>query len=228
MSDLTVIVPTRERPDAARELAQAFADTCTAGTRLLFAVDTTDPRRHDYLAALLDAPNVAIVTSDSRNMVQALNTAASTVETRCVGFMGDDHRPRTTGWDQAYIDALSDLGTGMVFGNDLLQGGNLPTQIAMTADIVTACGWMAPPDLVHLAVDNWWIELGRTVGCIRYLPDVVVEHMHPVAGKSEWTEGHQRVNAPAMYHGDLATLARLRVTELPRAVAAVKALRGGR
>ncbi len=228
MSDLTVIVPTRERPDAACELAQAFADTCTAGTRLLFAVDTTDPRRHDYLAALLDAPNVAIVTSDTRNMVQALNPAASTVETRCVGFMGDDHRPRTTGWDEAYADALCDLGTGMVYGDDLVQRDRIPTQIAMTADIVRACGWMCPPDLVHLFVDNWWKSLGDAAGCIRYLPDVVVEHVHPVTGKVGWDEGHQRVNQPAMYAQDGATFARLRVTELPRAVAAVKALRGGR
>ena len=226
MTELTVIVPTRERPDAARELAAGFAQTCTADTLLLFSIDTTDPRRHEYLAATLAGPRVACITADNRTMVEALNTAASTVESTFVGFMGDDHRPRTRGWDSAYIHALRELGTGIVYGDDLLQSERLPTQIAMTTDIVRTLGWMAPPDLVHLAVDNWWLELGRRAGCIRYLPGVVVEHVHPVAGKVEWDEGHRRVNAPEMYHRDLATLARLKVQELPRAVRAVRALRG--
>lgn len=223
MTELTVIVPTRERPDAALALAQAFADTCTADTQLLFAIDDTDPRRHDYMSVI--SPRVGLNVGNSRTMVEALNRAASTVETTCVGFMGDDHRPRTHGWDRAYIDALHDLGTGMVYGDDLVQRDRIPTQIAMSTDIVRACGWMCPPDLVHLFVDNWWLHLGQAAGCIRYLPDVVVEHVHPVTGKVGWDEGHQRVNQPSMYAADGATFARLRVTELPRAVAAVKALR---
>jgi hypothetical protein len=141
--------------------------------------------------------------------------------------MGDDHRPRTVGWDAAYLNALHELGTGIVYGDDRLQGEALPTQCAMTADIVRALGYMAPAGLRHLAVDNFWLDLGRGAGCLRYLPDVVVEHMHPLAGKAEWTPGHRRVNAPAMYERDLAEYGRFKRHELPGAVAKVRDLMGG-
>jgi hypothetical protein len=143
-------------------------------------------------------------------MVEALNGAAGTYANGvfgmappfAIGFMGDDHRPRTKGWDAAYLDALHSLGTGIVYGDDLLQGRNLPTQCAMTADIVAALGGMAPVNLRHMYVDNFWRELGRNAECLRYLPDVVVEHLHPVAGKAEWDEGYTKVNAPEVFAQD--------------------------
>ena len=214
MPDLVVVVPSRGRPDAARELARTFAGTCTAQTRLLFAVDMDDPAHGDYIigdyiaAVDLDVPSARaayVLGQDTTTMVDALNQAAAVaVETGAfaVGFMGDDHRPRTVGWDRAYLDALHGLGTGIVYGNDLLQRERLATQCAMTSDIVRALGWMAPPPLTHLYVDNFWMSLGAALGRLRYLPDVVVEHCHPFAGTGQWDAGYQRVNAPALYERD--------------------------
>src|SRR5690242_2339902 len=128
MADLVVVVPSRGRPAAARALAETFVATCTANTRLLIAVDMDDPAHGDYIAtADLDVPPARaayVLGQDTHTMVEALNQAAAVaVESGAfaVGFMGDDHRPRTVGWDQAYLDALHDLGTGIVYGNDLLQ-----------------------------------------------------------------------------------------------------------
>lgn len=200
MADLVVIVPTRGRPHAAVELAEVFEATCAAGTKLLFAVDDNDPTLDDY-------DTVDAIVLPSRTMNEALNLAAQSTlpdEPFAVGFMGDDHRPRTPGWDKAYVDALREMGTGIVYGDDLLQGERLPTQVAMTADIVRALGYYAPPELTHLYLDNFWRDLGRAAGCLRYLPDVVVEHVHPLTGKVEWDEGHIRVNQRSMYDRDAA------------------------
>ena len=144
-----------------------------------------------------------------------------------MGFMGDDHCPRTVGWDRAYLDSLQELRTGMVYGNDLLQGGKLPTQIAMTSDIVRTLGYMAPPALTHLYVDNFWLNLGNQVGCLRYLPDVIVEHRHPVAGKAKWDAGYARVNDSAIYERDEAAYGEYQRTHLAADVTKVKALRHG-
>lgn len=216
MADLTVIVPSRGRPEAARTLAQAFASTCTADTRLIFAVDDDDPTLPEYS----DVPrswydvhrpsiNLCIVDNPS-TMVHALNAVAHyEVEVfgqppYAVGFMGDDHCPRTVGWDARYLDALRDLGTGIVYGNDLFQQHRLPTQVAMTSDIVRAVGYMAPPALRHLFVDNTWLRWGKSLDRIRYLPDVIVEHRHPVAGKAQWDEGYLRVNSGEVARHDEA------------------------
>lgn len=234
MSGLVVIVPSRGRPQAAAELAEAFDKTCDAGTRLVFAIDKRD------VASIDEYPHDAIAStwwSESSTMVEALNMRAAELlagemptfgKPFAIGFMGDDHRPRTRGWDSAYLEALHDLGTGIVYGNDLLQGRNLPTQCAMTADIVAELGHMAPPTLRHMYVDNYWRDLGQRAGCLRYLPDVIVEHMHPIAGKADWDAGHLRVNDQAMYSTDEAAYRAYCAGDLMNDVARVRVLRGAR
>jgi 2-polyprenyl-3-methyl-5-hydroxy-6-metoxy-1,4-benzoquinol methylase len=197
------------------ELTQSFQKTCLGNTELLFVVDNDDPTADAYGEVLAFA-GVRILRTDSHNMVEALNQAAIaevapetwTLHPEnfpppfAVGFMGDDHRPRTVGWDVWYVETLRKMGMGIVYGNDLLQGESLPTQCAMTSDIVETIGYMAPPNLRHMYVDNAWLTIGQALRCIKYLPDVVVEHMHPMAGKAEWTEGHERVNAPERLSAD--------------------------
>jgi SAM-dependent methyltransferase len=236
MADLVVIVPSRGRPQAARELAQAFASYCTADTRLVFAVDEDDPALPEYSDlprswAGCSRPAVSVGIAEAPStMVKTLNAAAAS-ELRldeppfAIGFMGDDHRPRTAGWDQAYLDALRELGTGIVYGDDGLQGENLPTQVAMTSDIVRALGWMALPGLKHLFVDNVWKALGAAADCLRYLPDVLVEHMHPFAGKAEFDDGYARVNSAEIAGHDQDVYERWLRTDAAGDVAKIRALR---
>lgn len=232
MADLVVIVPSRGRPETVAGISATVDATCGADTEALFVVDSDDPARPAYFDAVAAAgERVDIKTGDHRNMVEALNkvawslAAAERFAPLAVGFMGDDHRPRTQGWDQAYLDALRELGTGIVYGDDLLQGERLPTQVAMTSDIIRALGHMAPPTLTHMYVDNYWLDLGRAAGCIRYLPDVVVEHMHPFAGKGLMDEGYARVNDQRMYAVDRAAYSRWRCMSMPAEAAKVRALR---
>jgi hypothetical protein len=237
MTDLVVIVPSRGRPEAAEALVEAFDLTCTCQTKLIFAVDATDPTRGLYPAyAGWSTGRANTIVYESKSMVEALNLAAVDLchidaaesQPLAVGFMGDDHRPRSRGWDASYLSELYSLGTGMVYGNDLLQGQNLPTQVAMTSDIVRALGYMAPPSLRHLYVDNYWRDLGNRAGCLTYLPEVVVEHMHPVAGKAEWTPGHRRVNTHEMFeHDQSAYDAYVAAGHLTHDVETVRKLRGG-
>jgi hypothetical protein len=142
-----------------------------------------------------------------------------------IAKLDDDHRPRTKGWDSQLLDALREMGTGIVYGNDLLQGERLPTAPALTADIVKALGYMGPPTLHHLYVDNFWRDLGSAAGCLRYLSGVVVEHMHPAAGKVAWSEGHKRVNAPEQYERDGKAYEAYRAGRFAADVAKVQALR---
>jgi hypothetical protein len=206
-TDLIVIVPSRGRPGKIAELVEAFKQTETEAL-LWVALDDDDPTLSDYERVLSRRPNVTLhLTEPSNGMVKALNEVAVALAKSndppfALGFMGDDHRPRTLNWDQAYVQALRQMGTGLVYGDDLLQGKNLPTQVAMTTDIVQILGYMAPPSLRHLYVDNFWRQLGRELGRLKYLPDVVVEHVHPGAKKTEWDDGYTRVNAPEMWDAD--------------------------
>lgn len=228
-----MVVPSRGRPHTVAELAAAFRETCTADTALLFAVDMSDETWPDYERAAEQANpsgrgSVFAIRSPSTSMVEALNLGVRLVlendwGAEAIGFMGDDHRPRTRGFDRAYLDALA-AKSGIVYGDDLLQRENLPTQCAMSVTLVKALGHMAPPVLAHLYLDNYWLTLGRTAGCITYLPDVVVEHVHPVAGKAVWDEGYARVNGRSMYLRDREAFEAYWVANGDRDVVAARSL----
>lgn len=202
ISRMLVIVPTRGRPENVARLEQALVDTETSRADFLYVVDHDDPEFLGYAKLEL---NRLIVLHDRLRLGGTLNWAARKYMGMydAIGFMGDDHLPRTKSWDLRILGAL-DVGAGpkVVYGNDLLQGGNLPTAVFMHSRIIQALGYMNPPDQVHLYLDNFWKTLGSTIGGLVYLPDVVIEHMHPVAGKAEWDDRYAEVNAPAVDSSD--------------------------
>lgn len=236
---LTVLVPTRGRPQNLAELWQAFTETCTGETRLFACVDLDDPELPEYErvhesayetgTADRDAPRFLLLIGPRLRLGGTLNMVAPYQAGRApyLGFMGDDHRPRTVGWDTAYMDALDSLGTGLVYGNDLVQGAALPTQVAMTSDIVLATGHMVPPGAVHLYLDNAWLALGRALDAITYLPDVVVEHCHPIAGTGTWDAGYAECNTDELSDADRQVFERWQANDLPDWVRKIKEYRRG-
>jgi hypothetical protein len=98
--------------------------------------------------------------------------------------MGDDHHPRTVGWDRMICEALEELGTGIAYGDDLGPSPVAPSAVAVTSDLVTGLGYLIPPTLEHNGADDFWLDLGKAIGRSRFLPEVVIEHVHYSAGKS--------------------------------------------
>lgn len=199
---LAVIVPSRGRPENCHRLAEAFTATTAGPTDLYVVFDPDDPRRADYEAA--DFP--WLMLEDRMRLGPTLNHVAEGLAHAydAIGFLGDDHLPRTVGWDARILAELDRLSTGLAYGNDLLQGERLPTAVFMTADIIRALGWMCPPGLTHLYLDDSWLALGRALGAISYLPDVIIEHLHPIAGKAAPDAGYAEANTPDLWAHDEA------------------------
>lgn len=192
---LLMIVPTRGRPQNAEALMEACAIVAMRGDvgRLLFVADEDDPSLNDYLSLVPDNLHVG----PRRRLGGTLNDVALRYASACdaIGFMGDDHLPRTQGFDIELMAELDRLGTGVVYGNDLIQGPNLPTAVAMTSDIIQTLGYMVPAGLVHMFADNAWKAWGEGIGRLSYLPDTIIEHVHPLAGKAEEDDGYREVAA---------------------------------
>lgn len=195
---LLTLVPTRNRVENALGLLHTWYDTSKdEDSGLLFVLGTEDPRYREYFDKI---PEEHIIDFPERGLVKALNYASVlyTQEYEAIGFMGDDHRPRTPGWDAAYLDELRKLRSGYVYGNDLLMGERIPTQVAISSTIIEALGFFGPPGFTHLCVDLTWKDMGEGLHRITYLDDVIVEHMHPAAGKAENDSGYQHVNSSMM------------------------------
>lgn len=198
------IVPSRGRPDNIRELIEAWEATRDEA-RLWVCVDDDDPRLEEYRAlqfpewsGLIIAPRMRLGGTLNHFAAGAVSMGHS-----IIGFMGDDHRPRTPHWDSVIAETIDAVGgTAVVYGNDLLQGKTLATAVAVSANIIDILGYMVPPGQTHLFLDNAWMDMGRVAGNLVYRHDVIIEHVHPVAGKAEWDDTYKEVNSGAMWDAD--------------------------
>ena len=239
MPDLAIIVPTRGRPENIEKVIAAWRFTdAWADADLILAADADDPQIDRY-RALVDLwslapalPITLVVCPEWVPMVHKLDrVAVNLAEQRtyfALGFAGDDHLPQTIGWTKSYLTALRELGSGMVYGDDGYQGRKLSTEWAVTADVVREIGRMVPAPVEHMYCDNAIMDLFREAGALKHLPEVRIEHMHPVAGKAETDAQYQRVNHRDQFTKDRTAYTRWKLDRMAADVAAVRALRPGR
>lgn len=181
-----MVVPSRGRPGSIARLRDAMAATCRGDTDLLVGVDDDDPSLAEYLA--LQGVGL-VVQSGLRQVVAWINWMAvpRAKGYRYIGTIGDDNVPRTVGWDVRVIETLAEMKTGLCFGDDLYPTratGSLCCHVFMTSNIIRKLGYMGPPDGPrHMYVDPLWLAWGEKVG-IKFLPDVIIEHLHYTTGQS--------------------------------------------
>lgn len=199
---ILVIVPSRGRPASIQRLQRAWDDTTTGYADLVTYVDLDDPKFDDYMA--LESERFPLILGPRRRLVSASNAVSAKLGGQyfALGSMGDDHLPVTPGWDKAILDALHEMRTGLAYPNDGWRGQELPTACFMTTDIVQALGYMAPPSLVHMFCDDFWRDLGTTIERLTYLPDVLIEHLHPHAGKAPNDQTYGEANGAAAFEAD--------------------------
>jgi hypothetical protein len=187
---MIVLCPSRNRPERANDAMRSARDTAADpdGFRYLVLVDEDDPTLPEYRALGLDVMEVR-----PGGYVSALNQAALALadETDIIGAYQDDLMFRTPGWDRRVRETLAT--PGMAYGDDLLQGEHHPTALFVSTVIIKALGWLALPTIWHQWADDVWKALGQAAGCLRYMPDVVIEHIHPANGKAPMDPGYERV-----------------------------------
>jgi hypothetical protein len=187
VADLLVMVPSRERPANVARFAAAAQDTVTGATDIVFILDDDDPCLHRSAAACGRWDHV-VLPRTAPGAVPKLNAAAARYAARypVLMFAADDTVPRTRGWDEAVTSAIAGMGgTGMAYPNGLGRT-DVPELVAISSGIVTALGHFGLPSIRHYWVDSYWAALGFGAGCLRYLPDVVLEHMHHTFGKGAY------------------------------------------
>jgi hypothetical protein len=217
MSRLLMIVPTRSRPQNVVPVVDAWIATGGfAAADLLFAADLDDPAFDAYcdrieiaakMVAEADGGSIALTACPRHEqLVPKLNAIAvdhSSGGYPLIGFAGDDHLPRTPGWSQRFVELFDRHGRlAVAYPDDGYQHEKLASSWVMAADVVRALGRMVPAPVDHLYCDNAVMDVAREAGGLAYAYDVLVEHVHPVAGKRETDEQYERVNGRDQYRRD--------------------------
>jgi len=213
---MLLIVPSRKRPEACQELLNQFRET-SACSDIVFGIDDDDKSIYTE-----DVLNHAVINPRMR-MGGTLNHIARDNKDSYdfLAFMGDDHRPRTDAWDKILCDSIGDK-PGVAYGDDLFQGSNLPTAVVMSAHIVREIGYMVPPVLTHMYMDNFWRDLGIKLDNLQYNPDVIIEHLHYLAGKAVNDLQYQEVNASHVYEKDRIAYDEYVIAQMDKDVLAIR------
>lgn len=223
MSELCVIIPSRGRPGAVADLWEWWQKTSTADSELLICLDYGDDTIDDYPAG---SDRLTYAIGFRNGFAPRLSAVAAREASKhfALASWGDDHRPRTVGWDQSLLDAMHELGTGFAYGDDGVHGEHLPSACAMTSDIIATLGWMTPPGLAHMYVDDFWRDMGRALDRIAYLPDVSIEHLHPAVGKGEWDDLVREANTEEKVLADRDVYAHYKAEAMADDLAKLRAL----
>jgi hypothetical protein len=102
-----------------------------------------------------------------------------------VGFIGDDIVFRTK-WESEFVNFLSKEKFGLAHANDLIHvGGGLATHPFITSNLIKAVGFFGCPAVDHHYFDNYWMRMVGETGTVKYFPEIIMEHVHPIVNKAE-------------------------------------------
>lgn len=189
---IAILCPSRDRVKNMKECIESWELNNSGFSDFFVVCDSDQQSLYEVFNNLIVSPKTG-----RRGMNDPTNYASKILSEnyKYVMFIGDDHRFRSKNWDKVFIDEYElNLKYGFVYGNDLFQKSNLPTACCVSSDIINLLGYISYPKLLHLYVDNYWMELGRRLKKISYLDHIIIEHMHPAAGKAANDQAYQQVN----------------------------------
>jgi hypothetical protein len=134
MKDLLVITPSRGRPQRLREMLDACLALSAADTDIVVGCDD-DLDGYRELAGRYSDGRVRWFGGPRTGFAGWTNRLASRYTQadpdgdghlpryRAFASLGDDHIPRTQGWDKLLLEAIDQMGgSGIAYGNDLFTG----------------------------------------------------------------------------------------------------------
>jgi hypothetical protein len=175
------ILPTRSRPASCQRFIDNWINT-ESSTDVLVRLDECDSELENIVS--LDWPkNFKVKIGKREGVAKATNELFQEFKDEpWYGFLADDFVPKTVHWDKKLAEAASNK--FISYPNDMAEREDLPTLPCVGGNLIREIGYFGFPFTHHYYVDTVYQFIGKHLGIIKRLDDVVVEHMHYEFGKS--------------------------------------------
>jgi glycosyltransferase involved in cell wall biosynthesis len=189
---VSVLVPTRGRPEGVERLLASAYDLSEGPLDFVFYMDDDDPQR-DATTEVIRKYGASLTVGERITLSKMWNKCYDLAIHDLLMQCGDDIVFRTQGWDVKFAEAFEQFPDRIAFvhGDDGFQHDRIGTHGVLHRRWVEAVGYFVPPYFASDYNDLWLTEVADALGRRVYLPDVLTEHMHPVAGKGELDLTHQ-------------------------------------
>lgn len=172
---IELLCPSRGRPKAAAALRESFyATRAIPDSNLIFLLDEDDETQNEYQGGIVIGP-------PSGNCTAPLNFSALESKADIIGFIGDDSRLTTPGWDIQVTKALQS--PAFCWGNDMTGPLAWPSTAFASRPLIQALGYFALPTLQRGFFDVVWFDLARSSGTER-----VISAQFPHDNSKGWVE----------------------------------------
>lgn len=189
--DISLLLPTRGRPELLQRLFDSVAATSAAIDRLelvLYVDDDDVPTRgvsHDEL-------QIVRLIKPAKQAMGAMNQACYEASRgRYVMLMNDDVVFRSRDWDRRVIASFAEFPDeiALVYGNDLYQRQALPTMPILSRVCCDLLEGVCPRSYRNTYIDLHIFDLFKKLAKlghrrIVYHDDLVFEHLHHETGKA--------------------------------------------
>lgn len=194
--DYSIIIPTKNRAIAVNELLESIFSTSDnfEKVEICFYIDNDDNESKTCILQLIEkyGKNIKYTSSEKKlNLSQMWNYAYENISTgEILMLCADDIRFRTKSWDTIIKNEFLKVNDKilLVFGDDLIQNEKLATHSFIHRKWVDISGFWLPPYFCADYVDTWLDDVARKINRIKYLPNVITEHMHFSVNKSKYDE----------------------------------------
>lgn len=191
MNNVLSMCSTFKRPELFLQMAESYSRTVKSSKSMLVAyVSEDDPKISEYMK--LKLPNkVSIEYGRKKTMVQVLNyfSCEKYTDYNYYSEVNDDHIYVTPGWDVTMMKAIDSKYNGMSIAYGKTE--SLPTATTHGEKLVHGLGYFFPPIYAHMLVDFWLLEVNKETNILTHVPDVVIDHRHPVFNKGKWDATYQ-------------------------------------
>lgn len=190
---ISVLCPTRGRPESVERMIESAWETADTDIEIILHADRDDPQLDQTAALLVEFPGVRLLVDDRMLLSEYWNRCAAVAHHDVLMQCGDDIVFRTPGWDAVVLAAFERVPDriALVYGDDGFQHEAMATHGFLHRRWMETVGYFVPPYFASDFNDLWLTEVARALGRLVYLPHVLTEHMHPVAGKGVWDRTHQ-------------------------------------
>lgn len=195
MRIISVIHPSRQRPELAFKAAKLWKNNCvTDRVEYILSIDESDPRIEDYrrLFSLPDVGLVKILVSPNKSCMEAVNAGAKAASGDILLVNSDDFACEP-GWDQALLTALEGKSDFCVKTDDGCQPW-IMTMPLMDRTFYNRFGYIYNPAYGHLFADTEMTHVSDLLNTTIKLP-LVFRHEHYTTGAVAADELNVRNNA---------------------------------
>lgn len=200
LDQILILCPSRGRPAQCNAMIDSFNATAKRST-LRLMLDMDDPCLDEYRDIIGKKCSYSI---DFHKPVTQLINGSWRYSADCFKWLSvtnDDFIYKTDAWDEKFINHLAGR-LGIIYGNDLAMGKDMPTTSVISREIPCALGWLQMPTLTHLYGDTTWKHIGEQAKCLFYCEEVIIEHKHYFNKKAIQDATYNNTNSSAMYDKD--------------------------